>query len=72
LSINRDISATISVMWPVARGSYVGGRQPSASSAGRICRSLRYANAHHGSPDSAALIRILSSMSVTLRTSVTW
>ena len=61
------ISSTISGMWPVARGSYVGGTQPSTSYAACSARSLAYARAHQSVPASSALTRILSSMSVTLR-----
>jgi hypothetical protein len=41
---------------------------PRASYARVVASSLVYAHAHHGTPAAAAFARILSSMSVTLRT----
>ncbi|CPU64074.1 Uncharacterised protein [Mycobacteroides abscessus] len=65
------MSSTMSGTWPVARGSYVGGSTPRASYAAVNARSYVAAQAHQGSPASADFARILSSMSVTLRMSVT-
>ena len=59
-------------MLAVARGSYVGGRMPSAAYPALNSSSTRYARAHQGSSVPAARSSTLSSMSVTLRTSVTW
>jgi hypothetical protein len=58
-------------MWPVARGSIVGGRTPRASYAALKARVLRSASAQVDVFSAAALMMILSSMSVTLRTHVT-
>ena len=45
--------------------------QPSAAYASCSSRSKRYAQAYQGSPASADLFRILSSMSVTLAITLT-
>ena len=40
-STSVSIRVIISVMWPVARGSYVAGSTPSVSRAADVTRSLR-------------------------------
>jgi hypothetical protein len=69
--MSRCISVIISVTWPVARGSPVGGMTFSERYASSNCRVTRVASAHHGSPSSSEFWRILSSMSVTFWTSST-
>ena len=70
-SISRAMSSCICGTDAVARGSYVGGRMPIAEYAAVNSCSMRYARAHHGS-SGVPFSSTLSSMSVTLRTSVTW
>ena len=62
-----SISSTISGTWPVAPGSYVGGSTLIAASALSSSRFIAAARAYQWTPCSADLVRILSSMSVTLR-----
>ena len=65
------MSSIICVMWPVARGSYVGGNMFMDVKALVNARSYFMAIAHQGTFSLAAFSKILSSMSVTLRIKVT-
>ncbi|SKU44237.1 Uncharacterised protein [Mycobacteroides abscessus subsp. abscessus] len=69
--MSRSISSIIWVICPVARGDTEGGSTPRESYASSKARSYVAAHSHHGRPASAALFRILSSMSVTFRTNRT-
>jgi len=65
------MSASIAGMCSVARGSCVGGRQPSHATSCWKARISRSASAAAVMPSSFARRMILSSMSVKLRTKVT-